>query len=79
MWGMRHAIDVALTDARGRVVALYPGLAPWRRTRIHRDAARAVELPEGMLERTGTRPGDRIEIHPPPGEGRVPSPGGHAR
>lgn len=63
-WGMRYPIDVALADGEGRVVALYPGLGPWRRTRVHRAAALAVELPEGTLWRTGTRVGHRLDLRP---------------
>lgn len=62
MWGMRYPIDVVLADDRGRVVALYPGLRPWSRTGIHADAEHAVELPEGSIDRTGTRRGDSLEI-----------------
>lgn len=61
-WGMGYPIDVVLTADDGRVVALYRELEPWRRTRVHGDAARAVELPAGTLEATGTRPTDRIEV-----------------
>lgn len=73
MWGMRHAIDVAFADGEGRVVALYLGLRPWSRTRMHRDAVRAIELPEGTLARTGTVPGDRLEILPPDSAPEAPS------
>ncbi len=58
--GMRFPLDIALLDAGGRVVALYPALRPGRRTRLHRAALHALELPAGTLERTGTRERDRI-------------------
>ena len=61
MYGMRFALDVALVDAAGRVVALYPHLEPGNRTRLHREAASAVELPSGTLERSRTGLGDRLE------------------
>lgn len=61
-WGMGYPIDVALVDSDGRVAAVYPGLEPWSRTRMHGDAELAVELPEGTIGASGTRPGDRIEI-----------------
>lgn len=61
MFGMRYPLDVLLLDHEGRVVALYPELAPWRKTRIHRDAHMALELPAGSIERTGTRIGDVLD------------------
>ena len=60
MYGMRLPLDVAFLDAAGCVVAVYPGLAPGRRTGWHRAAVEALELPSGTLERTGTRPGDTL-------------------
>lgn len=61
-WGMRYPIDVVLADAESRVVAVYPRLSPWSRTRVHRDAARAYEFPGGTIESADTRPGDRLEV-----------------
>jgi uncharacterized protein len=61
MFGMRYPLDILLLDPEGRVVALYPELAPWKKTRIHRDAHVALELPAGSIERTGTRVGDVLE------------------
>lgn len=67
-WGMGYAIDVVVVDGGGRVTAVYRGLAPWSRTRLHRDGRHAVELPEGAVEATGTRPGDRIDLVPAGGD-----------
>ena len=68
MMGMRCALDVVFVDPAGNVVAVYPGLAPGARTRYHRDARAALELPTGTLAATGTVPGDRLtyvmEEHP---------------
>lgn len=61
MYGMRYPLDVLLLDAQGKVVASYPELAPWRRTRIHRQARAALELPAGAIARTGTEEGDLLE------------------
>jgi uncharacterized protein len=61
MFGMRYPLDVILLDREGRVVAVYPDLRPWRKTRIHRDAHMALELPSGALEQSGTRVGDVVE------------------
>ena len=55
---MRFPIDVAFLDARGAVVAVAPGLRPWRATRVHPAARRVVELPAGALARAGVREGD---------------------
>ncbi len=62
MFGMKHAIDVAFVDTEGRVVATYPELQPRRRSGWHRAARKALELPAGTLERTGTLVGDRLSI-----------------
>ena len=69
-YGMKFALDVAFLDRRGCIVALYPGLEPGGRTRVHPRAWFALELPEGTLEETGTRCGDRLSWHvPEPGAG----------
>ena len=60
MMGMRFALDVLFVDREGVVVAVYPGLAPGARTRYHREARAALELPAGTLAATGTVPGDRL-------------------
>lgn len=66
MWGMRFALDVALGDDDGSVLATYHGLRPWRTTSVHRDASWALELPSGTLRASGTSVGDRVgwEIAP---------------
>lgn len=61
MYGMKYPLDVLLLDGQGKVVAAYPDLAPWRRTRIHRQARAALELPAGSIGRTGTEEGDLLE------------------
>ncbi len=66
MFGMRFAVDVAFLDRAGSVVALYRELAPRARTRWHRGAVHALELPAGTLEATGTSNGDRIVCNPEP-------------
>jgi uncharacterized membrane protein (UPF0127 family) len=58
MYGMRFPLDVAFLDRRGAVVAIYPSLAPGSRTRWHRNAAQALELPAGALMESGTSIGD---------------------
>lgn len=64
MFGMRFPLDVAFLDERGGVVAIYHGLAPGSRSRWHRQARVAVEMPEGTLARSGTQPGDVMTWQP---------------
>lgn len=61
MWWMKYPLDVALLDGDGEVVAAYPELEPGRRTRIHRKARYALELPAGTLADTETRVGHVLE------------------
>ena len=58
MFGMSFPLDVAFLDAEGAVVATYRSLAPGSRTRWHRNAVHALELPAGTLEDSGTVIGD---------------------
>ena len=60
MFGMRFPLDVAFLDRDGTVVETYVGLAPGRRTRWHRTARHALELPAGILAATRTGRGDRL-------------------
>jgi len=68
MIGMRYPIDVVFIDQGGKVVATYNGLVPGRVTRIHRQAAAAIELTTGTLARTGTVTGDLLAWSSPGGE-----------
>lgn len=63
-YGMRYAIDVAVLDEEGRVLAAYPALPPGRRTPWRSAARYALEVPEGTLVRTGTAVGDRLSWTP---------------
>jgi len=66
MFGMSFPLDVAFTDPRGTVVAAYAALPPGARTRWHRQAKHALELPAGTLAASGTRPGDTLTWTPAP-------------
>src|SRR5574337_539899 len=57
---MRFPLDVAFLDGTGAVLAAYPGLQPGTRTRWHRGARAALELPVGVLDESGTAMGDRL-------------------
>ena len=61
MYGMKYALDVLLFDEEGQVVALYPGLAPGKRTKVHRKARSALEVPVGVIEESETQEGDVLE------------------
>jgi len=58
MYGMRFPLDIAFLDAERAVVAVYHSLPPGSRTRFHRSAVHALELPAGTLIGTGTAVGD---------------------
>jgi uncharacterized protein len=64
MLGMRIPLDVAFLDPDGAVVAVYHALAPGARTSWHRAAARALELPAGTLQASGTGVGDTVVCTP---------------
>jgi hypothetical protein len=59
LW-MSFPLDVAFLDDHGVIVASYRALAPGSRTRWHRDAVEALELPAGTLDATGSVEGDTI-------------------
>lgn len=61
MYGMRFPLDVALLDQQGTVIAAYAPLVPGSRTKWHRQAAYALELPAGTLTVSGTLLGDVLQ------------------
>lgn len=60
--GMLFTIDVLLIDKNFRVIACYPMLRPYRLTRIYWKATSALELPAGMIAKTGTIVGDELSL-----------------
>lgn len=62
MFFMRYPLDVVFTDSQERVVFMYRGIKPWRMGRLVRGAKRAIELPEGTVDRTGTEVGDILSV-----------------
>jgi uncharacterized membrane protein (UPF0127 family) len=60
MWFMRFPIDVVFAARDGRVVAVVPDLRPWSMTRPYFGADVALELPVGVIARSGTVPGDTL-------------------
>lgn len=62
MFFMRYPLDVLFTDTQGKVLFMYRGIKPWRMGRVVRGAKRAIELPEGSIDRTGTEVGDVLRL-----------------
>ncbi|MEZ5366495.1 MAG: DUF192 domain-containing protein [Bryobacterales bacterium] len=61
MFFMRFAIDVVYLDKSKRVVKIVPALKPWRLSACLK-AHSVLELPAGVAEKTGTTPGDQLEM-----------------
>jgi hypothetical protein len=61
LW-MRFPIDVVFVDVRDVVVAVCPNVRPFRVRLGGRSADSVIEGPVGMIERSGTRPGDKLEV-----------------
>ena len=59
---MNYPLDVIYLDQSGIVVHLQSGIKPWRFAPIRLRAASVLELPYGVVARSGTVIGDQIEI-----------------
>jgi uncharacterized membrane protein (UPF0127 family) len=59
---MHYPLDVIYLDQSSHVVDLQAGVKPWRFAPIHLRAASVLELPSGVILRTGTVIGGQIEI-----------------
>ena len=62
MRAMAFPLDVAFLDRSGAVVAAYHSIPPGARTRWHKAARDALELPAGTLAASGTAIGDTIVL-----------------
>src|SRR6187455_3857965 len=60
-FSMRFAIDVAFVSKDGRVLKVRQAVPP-RRIAVALRAFAVIELPAGALERSDTKPGDRLQI-----------------
>jgi uncharacterized membrane protein (UPF0127 family) len=60
--GLRFSIDVAFLDSNGRVVHMIHHMKPFRISPLVRASAMVLELPAGVLQRTGTVLGDYVQI-----------------
>lgn len=61
-FGMKFAIDVAYVDRAGTVVCVLSPLVPGKAGPVMCEARWVLELPEGVLARTGTVVGDRLQV-----------------
>ena len=62
MFFMGFALDVIFLDARQQVVHLIEGLQPWRISPIVWQSRSVIELPVGVIARSGTRVGHRLQM-----------------
>lgn len=62
MFFMRFAIDAVFVDRDLVVTKVVSDLRPWRIAVGGRGARSVIELPVGIISRSGTRAGDRLEI-----------------
>ena len=58
---MKFSIDVAFVRRDGEIVKVRSHVAPWRVAACLRAYA-VIELPAGTLERTGTIPGQMLDV-----------------
>jgi uncharacterized protein len=58
---MRFPLDLVFLDRAGRVLKTSHAVRPWR-VRAAWRAFAVVELAAGALERSGTKPGDAVEL-----------------
>jgi hypothetical protein len=59
---MLFSIDVVALDKGLRVLKLWPGLAPFQVTSIHRKAHSFLELPLGQISNCRIQVGDQLEL-----------------
>ncbi len=59
---MDFPLDVIYLDQAGCAVDVHTGVKPWRFAPVRLRAASVLELPAGVVQRSGTAIGDQIEI-----------------
>lgn len=59
---MKFAIDVAFIDRKGKILAIYHSLQPWRHSWIHLFAKGALEAKSGLMKEMGIEKGEILEI-----------------
>lgn len=68
MFFMRYSIDVVFVDRTGHVTRTVSRLRPWRVVWWARGARDCIELRAGVLDGTGTLPGDLLAFDEARGE-----------
>jgi uncharacterized protein len=64
MFFMRFPLDVIYLNKDDQVVRVQQGIRPWRIGPLHTRGARyVIELPVGVIERSGTSVGDQLSFH----------------
>jgi len=58
--GMTYAIDAIFIDKKLVVVGLAENLKPWRMSALYPRAHSCLELPAGVINKTGTQIGDQL-------------------
>ena len=66
--GMKFVFDAVFLDKKLKVVHLMREMKPWRTSKMVWAADSVLELPPGVIARTGTELGDQFEMQ----EGLVP-------
>lgn len=61
-FGMRFSFDALYVGRSDRVICVVEEMPRNRLGPIRRRASYVVELPAGTVKRTGTRPGDQLEV-----------------
>jgi uncharacterized protein len=59
-WFMRFPIDLVYIDPEGEVLKTASAVPPYRFSAVFRRNASVIELPSGVVQRTGCKPGDRL-------------------
>jgi len=61
---MSYPIDVVYVDQSDRVVDVDEAMPPWRLGKLRFRAVYVIELPAGAVGKTGTQPGDHLNLRP---------------
>jgi uncharacterized protein len=59
---MRFAIDVIFIDKGGRVIAAQSSFKPFSISPVYFNSHSVIELPEGTIQFSNTKPGDTINL-----------------
>jgi uncharacterized protein len=60
--GMKFPIDVLFLNKSHKVLALVPGMAPYRVSAVHLRGYSVLELPDGTIRKSRTEVGDQLEL-----------------